>query len=131
MKIIFLILFLIVLNGCTIQPRVNGLPNAQIFVERLENNGSVNIVPCVVELSAGKKIVLLGGQKDSFFVKPGIYFLTANSVNPYELSSKSSDWKSNRLKITIANSQIVKIILEPKSKGSTYTGGWVLTTRNP
>ena len=131
MRILFSIILLILLNGCAIQPQIDKQPTAKIFIERPENNGSINIVPCVVELNPNQKIVLSGGQTNSFSVRTGKYFLTASSVNPYEISSKSSEWKSNRLKIVIADSQLVKIILEPKSKDSTYTGGWTLTVKNP
>jgi hypothetical protein len=131
MRILFPAVLLILLNSCAIQPHTDEQPTAQIIIERPENNGSINIVPCIVELNPVHKIVLSSGQTNSFFVKHGTYFLTASSVNPYELSSKKSDWKSNRLKISIGNSQTAKIILEPKSKDSAYTGGWTLTVKNP
>ena len=85
----------------------------------------------MVELNAGQKIILSGGQTNSFSVTLGTYFLTAHSVNAFEMSSKSSDWKFNRLKIAITDSRAVKIVLEPKSKSSAYTGSWVLTASNP
>jgi len=131
MRTLFSVFFLILLNGCIIQSHSDKQPTAKIFIERPENNGSINIVPCTVKLNTGEEIILSGGQTNSFFVKAGTYFLIASSVNPYELSSKNSAWKSNRLKISIADSQMVKIILEPKSEESTYIGDWILTFNNP
>jgi hypothetical protein len=131
MRILFSAILLTFLNGGAIQPQIDKQPTAKISIERPENNGSINIVACVVEINPNQKIVLRCGQTNSFSVRTGKYFLKASSSNPYEFSSKGSEWKSDRLKIVIGDSQVVKIILEPKSKGSTYTGGWTLTVKNP
>ena len=129
MRILFSAALVILLSACAAQQRTNKKLTAQIVIERPENNGSVNIVPCIVGLNSGQRFVLNGDETNSFLVESGTYFLTASSVSPYETYSKSSDWKSNRLKIAIADSQVVKITLEPKSKDSTYIGGWSLSVR--
>jgi hypothetical protein len=121
----FVILSLVVVSGCAGQPQVSQ-SNCKILIERPENNGSINIVPCIVELSTGQKIILSGGQTNSFSVKPGAYFLTATSLNPYPDATKDSDWESSPVKITVTNLQVMKILAEPKSEGSAYIGGWVL-----
>jgi hypothetical protein len=131
MKILFSALLLILLNSCAIQSKVNESSDAQIIVERPENNGSINTCPCDVKLNANKKIVLIGGQTNFFSVKAGTYFLTANSINFYPGATKNSNWKPSSLKIVVTNSQTVEIVVEPKSEGSAYTGGWVLTSENP
>jgi hypothetical protein len=132
MKLLTLLFSLVLLNGCANQPHVlQNKSAAQILIERPENNGFINIFPCTVKISAGKKIALHGGENESLFVKTGTYFLMASSLNPYPDATKNSDWKSSPLKITVTNSQVIKIIIEPKSEGSTYTGGWVLTVSNP
>lgn len=130
MRILILALLVIFMIGCATQSNISKLPNAQIFVERPENNGSINIVRCLVQLNESQKIILSGGQTNFFSLKPGTYFLTANSVNPYDPSSREMDWNSNQLKIAVTNSQIMKIILEPNSKDSIYIGGWILTIKN-
>jgi hypothetical protein len=132
MKFITLISSLILLSGCVHQPQIpqNQSP-AKISIERPEDNGFINICPCTVKLNIGQKIVLSGGQTNSFSVKSGTYFLKVSSLNPYPDATKDSDWKSNPLKITITNSQAIKIIVEPKSEGSAYVGGWTLTVKNP
>ena len=131
MRILLSALLVILMSGCITQSNVNKLPNSQILVVRSENNGSINIVPCVVQLNANQKIVLIGGQTNSFSVKLGTYLLTASSANPYPDAMKNSSWEPTSLKITITNSQTIKIVVEPRSEGSAYTGGWVLTPENP
>jgi hypothetical protein len=132
MKLLTLLFSSILLDGCANKPHVlQNKSAAQILIERPENNGFINICPCTVKLNVGPKIVLIGRQTNSFSVQPGTYFLKVSSSNPYSDATKDSDWKSNPLKITVTNSQVIKIIVEPKSEGSAYTGGWVLTVANP
>jgi len=130
MRILFSVVLAILLAGCATRPHIDEQPTAQILIERPENNGFINIFPCTVKFSSGKAIALRGGENATLFVKAGTYDLIASSPNPYPSATKISDWKPGSLKITITNSEVIRIIVEPKSEGSTYTGGWVLTASN-
>ncbi len=131
MKAFALLFSLVLMNGCVCQSHIpQSQAIAQILIERPEDNGLINIFPCTVELNIGQKIVLNGGQANSFSVKSGTYFLKASSLNPYPHATRDSDWKSDSLKIVVVNSQVIKIIVAPKSEGSSYIGGWILTFNN-
>jgi hypothetical protein len=117
------ILFLISANGCASQSPASQ-NNCKILIERSENNGFINIVPCTIKCSSGHKAVLRGGENDLFIVEPGKYSLTATSANPYPAAAKDSDWESGPVEVTVANSQVMKIVVEPKSENSVYVGGW-------
>ena len=130
MKNLLLTCFVVLLNSCTFQPNISKLSTSKIFIERPENNGFLNIIPCTIQLDAGSKFILLGGQTNFFWVKPGKHSLIAKSVNPYPDALNDSDWKPASFEITITNFQTTRIILEPKSQGSTYIGGWNLFLKN-
>jgi hypothetical protein len=131
MKYLTLFFSLILLNGCAGQHVSQNRSASHILIERPENNGFINIFPCTVKISSGKETVLHGGENESLFVRTGTCFLMASSSNPYPKATNNSDWKSNLLKITVANLQVIKIIVEPNSEGSSYSGGWVLSVGNP
>ena len=118
-------MFLISATGCTSQsPALQN--NCKIFIYRPENNGFINIVPCTVKCSSGRKAVLHGGENDIFVLEPGKYSLTVTSANPYPEAKKDTDWESSPVEITVTNAQVMRIVVEPKSEGSAYVGGWVL-----
>lgn len=115
------ILFLASAGGCADPPR---RPQAEIFIERPNNYGDINIYPCTVEISCGQTAVLVGGEDGLFVVEPGTYRLTAASSNPYPTSTKDSDWAPHPVEITITNSQVMRIRVVPKNNGRAYVGGW-------
>jgi hypothetical protein len=108
-------------GGCASPPP---RPQAEIFIERPKNYGDINIYPCTVEISCGQTAVLVGGEDGLFIVEPGTYYLTAASSNPYPTTTKDSDWAPHPVEITITNSQVMRIMVEPKNNGRTYVGGW-------
>ncbi len=69
---------------------------------------------------------MAGGEDTLFIVKPGTYYFTVGSSNPYPTTTKNSDWICGPFEITVTNSQVMRIIVTPKSNGSAYTGGWEL-----
>jgi hypothetical protein len=117
------ILFLTSASGCADPPHRS---QAEIYIERPENSGDINIYPCTVKISSGQTAVLVGGENGLFIVEAGTYDLTAGSSNPYPMVLKDSDWISDPVEITVTNSQVMRIVVKPKSKGSIYVGGWDL-----
>ena len=115
------ILFLASASGCAAPPR---RPQAEIYIERPENNGDINIYPCTVKISCGQTNVLVGGEDGLFVVDPGTYYLTAASSNPYPATTEDSAWAPHPFEITITNSQVMRISVEPKNNGRSYIGGW-------
>jgi len=108
-------------GGCAGQPY---LSQAKIFIERPKDNGDINIYSCTVKMSSGQTAVMAGGEEALFIVGPGTYYLTAGSSNPYPTATRDSDWISDPVEITVTNSQVMRIVVVPKSKGSKYVGGW-------
>lgn len=56
--------------------------SSQICVERLENNGSVNVTASRVVFSNKQGLTLLGGQAACLLVPPGLYSFVVQSINP-------------------------------------------------
>ncbi len=108
-------------GGCASQP---ARPQAEIFIDRPNNYGDINIYPCTVKISCGQTAVLVGGEDGLFVVEPGTYDLTAASSNPYSATTQDSDWAPHPVEITLTNSQVMRIMVEPKSNGRSYVGGW-------
>ena len=89
-----------------------------------QHNGDINIYPCTVKMNSGETAVLASGDDALFIVAPGTYYLTAASSNPYPAATKDSDWISSPFEIIVTNSQVMRLVVGPKSKGSAYVGGW-------
>jgi hypothetical protein len=100
---------------------------ANIQIERPENNGSVNILPCTIIFSDGQRCELLGGDQAVVLVRPGALWVAAYSRDPYRPDSvDSTAWRSLRFRFHVGSGQIFQLSVEPKSKGSAYTGGWLI-----
>jgi hypothetical protein len=110
-------------GGCASRPHHS---QAEIFIERPKNNGEINIYPCTVTMNSGQTAVMAGGENALFVVEPGTYYLTAASSNPDPTATRDSDWISSPVEITVTNLQVMRIVVEPKIKGSAYVGGWEL-----
>jgi len=110
-------------GGCAGPPHSS---QAEIFIERPVNNGDINIYPCAVKMNSGQSAVMVGGENAMFIAEPGTYYLTIASSNPYPTTTRDSDWTSGPFEITLTNSQVMRIFVVPKSKGSAHVGGWEL-----
>jgi hypothetical protein len=98
---------------------------ATIVVERPENNGSVNILPCTIAFSSGQKITLSGGETATTSVSAGFLWVEASSVDPYHPETTDlGAWRSRRVEIRLRPGEVLRLSVEPKSRGSTYVGGW-------
>lgn len=105
-----------------------GTAMATVRVDRPEDNGSVNIVPCVIVLNDGQTCALSGGDSVMISVQPGRLWLAASSLNPYSSpdSGYPTAWRSHRFHFHVARGEVIRISVEPKSRNSTYVGGWTL-----
>lgn len=118
------VLFLLV-SGCShFQPAQRGV--AMVEFERQEDNGSVNIVPCTLVLSDHQKITLGGGGRAAVSVSPGSFYVAAFSIDPYSPHSDERAWHSSRTTFEVASGERLRVVVEPASSGSTYTGGWTI-----
>src|SRR6266581_4839675 len=98
-----------------------------IEVQRPENNGSVNIVPCALVFNDGQRVTLSGGEQAVVSIRSGRSWVTAFSVDPY--GQKSGDlnrWRSRRFRIHVGKDERLRLSVEPRSKDSAYTGGWII-----
>jgi hypothetical protein len=100
---------------------------ANIVVERPENNGSVNILPCTIIFSDGQRCTLSGGDHVIVSIWSGASWAAASSPDPYRPDSADSmSWRSPRFNFHVAPSETLRLSVEPKWKGSTYIGGWTI-----
>jgi hypothetical protein len=120
---IFIVLLLF-LSGCCHLPADRGV--ATIEFERQEDNGSINIVPCILVLSYGQKVTLRGGEGALVSVRSGTLRITAFSIDPYTPHSDERAWHSPRVSSQATTRKILRVYVEPVSSGSTYIGGWFL-----
>lgn len=103
-----------------------GVP-ATIVVQRPENNGSVNILRCTVIFSSGQSIGLSGGEAATLSVPAGSVWMEASSFDLYHPENADPRaWRSGRVRVCLGPGEVVRLSVEPKSKGSTYVGGWTI-----
>jgi hypothetical protein len=120
---------LLLVSGCSqFQPAQRGV--ATIEFERQEDNGSVNIVPCTLVLSDHQKITLSGGERAAVSISPGSCYVTAFSIDPYSPHSDERAWRSPRMIFEVASGERLRVVVEPASSGSTYTGRWTIHAAN-
>jgi len=124
-----LTLLLMLASGCFhLEPAHSGL--AMIVFERQEDNGFVNIVPCNLVLSDHQKVTLSGGSRAVVSVSPGQFYVRAFSIDPYTPNFDETAWRSHRVGFNVADGDMLRVSVEPRSAGSTYIGGWALYAVN-
>jgi len=103
---------------------------AVIEFERQEDNGSVNILPCILFVSDHQKVILSGGERAVLTVSPGSFSVTAFSADPYSPNSTATAWRSPRTRIQVSTGERLRVRVEPTATGSTYSGGWTIWAAN-
>lgn len=130
-SVLFLLLLVFVLTGAGCRHphsrRHNEVAPTTVFLERPENNGSVNIVPCTITFSDGQSFELLGGDHVVVTVRPGDLWVIATSPDPYGPDFVDpAAWRSPRFRFHVGRGKTYRLAVEPKSRGSAYTGGWII-----
>jgi hypothetical protein len=124
-SVVFGILVILSCSGCIHLRRApEGM--AVIEVERQEDNGFVNIVPCTLILSDHQQRTLSGGEQTVVSVPSGVFYVEAFSIDPYSPGSDTKAWRSPRTRFHAAHGERLRISVEPAASGSTYTGGWTI-----
>jgi hypothetical protein len=100
-----------------------------LSIERPEENGSVNILAVEIAIDGKSSGSLVGGQARVINVGPGDHSILVYSADPYDPSSKNDAWRSMEIKVRLVNDSIVHIAIIPKTRGSSYVGGWELTVK--
>jgi hypothetical protein len=118
---------LLLLSGCS-QLQPGGV--ASIEFERQENNGSVNIVPCTLVLSDHQTITLRGGERAIVSLRPGSFYVTAFSIDPYSRQSDQRAWCSSPVRFQASSGERLRVLVEPAFSGSIYNGGWIIHAAN-
>ena len=117
-------------GGCshTRSERRSAAAPATVVVVRPENNGSVNILRCTVAFSTGQHVELSGAETGTVTVPAGSLWVEASSIDLYHYPENPDPraWRSRRIQLRLGPGEVVRLSVEPKSKGSTYTGGWTI-----
>jgi hypothetical protein len=111
------------LNACTINkvpPLAQSNLSAQVLVERLEDNGVLNIRMVDVMIDDHQILSLLGGQVASAYLEPGNHFIRAESPEPYDPNS-TNKWKSESICFTISKGETKRFFVSGAGNGSDYT----------
>ena len=61
-------------------------------------------------------------------VPQGSLWLEASSIDLYHYPENPDPraWRSRRIRLRLGPGEAVRLSVEPKSKGSTYVGGWTI-----
>lgn len=129
--LLLLLSFIAVNSAAGDWPESNPDLNAQICVERPENNGVLNIRPANVLIEDGPVLTLLGGQAACAYVEGGrTYSVWIQSENPFYPESKNpTAWKSNSLKVAVRRGTRTELLICGKGSKGTYRN-WDLRTGN-
>jgi len=106
--------------------RVPFAEGAILRVIRSEENGAINILPAEILVDSRPVGAILGGNSRDIAVTAGKHHVIVRSQSFYDQQSHRTPWRSNRLKVMVAPGRTNVACLEPRSKGSTYSGGWTL-----
>ena len=142
--------------GVEAKPEKRTSPPANVAFLRFvrpENQGLMNRVPAhvlfeprggVVEgrvtragarpkaaIADPRRLVLAGGDKAAFTVRPGTYSLKAltpvkDQPPPVFGGKREVDWKSPEVKIVLERGETICIVVEPGITGADYDGSWLV-----
>jgi hypothetical protein len=125
-----------------------GMVRVDIF--RPENNGLMNSIGCILtiagdpsggfchevirgeaqrQLSGGTTTVLLGGDRVLCEIKPGVSIqaFTPRALRADGFAPDGRSWAATTLAPRGRPGETVEVGVVPKSRGSTYLGGWLLS----
>jgi hypothetical protein len=113
------------------QPRWTPQLTAQVCVERIEDNGILNIRPAYVVLDSNYRIlVLTGGEAACASVEPGRHSIRVESPDPYDpASNEKAAWKSQRLSFEVASGRRADFEMCGASGGQQGYSTWVIAPR--
>jgi hypothetical protein len=121
----------------------------RVDIYRPENNGLMNSIGCIVTLSGdppggschdvvrgaenkglsgGTSTVLLGGDRVVCEIKPGtsVQVFTPRALRPDGSTPESRSWEPTTLTPRARPGETAELGVVPKTRGSTYLGGWLL-----
>ena len=115
----------------TYKPRWTSQLTAQVCVERIEDNGILNIRPAYVVMDSNYRIlVLTGGEAACASVEPGHHSIRVESPDPYDSdSTEKAAWKSQRLSFEVATGRRVDFEMCGASGGQQGYSTWVIAPR--
>jgi hypothetical protein len=123
-----------------------GMVRVEIY--RPENNGPMNSIGCIItlagpgggfchdvvrgqaqrQMSGGTTTVLLGGDRVLCEIKPGVSIqaFTPRALRSEEYRPDAKSWRATTLAPHARAGETIQLGVAPKSRGSTYLGGWLL-----
>jgi hypothetical protein len=121
----------------------------RVDIYRPENDGLMNSIGCIItiagdrgngfchdvvrgqtqrQMSGGTTTVLLGGDRVLCEIKPGVSIQasTPRALRPDGYTPDATSWATTTLVPRARAGEAVQVGVAPKSRGSTYLGGWLL-----
>lgn len=121
----------------------------RVDIYRPENNGLMNSIGCIItlagdpgggfchevirgeenrQMTGGTTTVLLGGDRVICEIKPGVSVqaFTPRALRADGYTPDARSWAATTLAPRARADETVEVGVVPKSRGSTYVGGWLL-----
>jgi len=103
--------------------------SSQVLVERVEDNGVLNIRSVELLFDDQKILYLCGGQAASVFLEPGKHFVQAVSPDPYDPNS-TNEWRTKVIGFTTKAGDVKRFEICGAGHDSVYTHWQLLDTGN-
>jgi hypothetical protein len=120
-------------SGKRYQP-VDKRLSAGLCVERLEENGSINLLPSRVLVGGGDyQATIHGGQAVCFFLEPTESVeVEVRSPRPFQPGAADPDECRSKIeKVAVRKGAWKRLWVEPRSEDSTYVCGWIVGSSAP
>ena len=100
---------------------------ARLCFVREEDNGAMNVLQSWIRVE-DYDVPVIGGQAVCLYVRPGSNELIVTSTIPYDPHSRNTEaCKSKVLKLDLKSDEGRTFIIEPATKGDSYTCRWRIT----
>ena len=96
-----------------------------VFVRR-ESEGSLNILQSIITCDMWERLVLVGGEAGSVYLREGEHEFQAFSRAPYEPDSDATACRSAALRVSVRKGKKVFVEVIPQSAGEKLSFHWVL-----